>query len=111
MKRVGPHPNRRRKTDDPQWAKFFTDEEKAAAHRQELFDTSLADTTLSVRVVNTLEEEGIEHVRDLVKLDRNELLAIENFGDKTLEDCRAAMDALGVEHPNWKAPSKKRPTH
>jgi DNA-directed RNA polymerase alpha subunit len=108
MKRVGPPEHRRRKREDPQWQQFFTPEEQEAARRQEKLDMSLADTGLSVRIVNNLEDQGIEFVRDLVKLDRNELLAIENFGESTLVECRQAIDKLKIAHPNWSLPAKHR---
>jgi DNA-directed RNA polymerase alpha subunit len=117
VKRVGPLHHRHRKPENPQWAEFFSEEEQEEAHRQDLLDTSLADTSLPTRVINTLESHGIEHVRDLIKLDRKQLLTYENFGDKTLDDCRAAMEQLGIAHPDWsptpkgKSPRKGKTRH
>jgi len=100
---------RTRRPTDPQWSKFFSDEEKAEARQQEILLTSLADTELTVRTVNNLETCGIALVQDLARKEREDLLGIENFGEKTIAECAQVLDALGVTHPNWKPPRKEAP--
>ncbi len=58
-------------------------------------ELSLAETTLIVRTVNCLEEEGIFTVGDLLNCTRERLLAIPNFGGKTLEEVFKALAKLG----------------
>jgi DNA-directed RNA polymerase subunit alpha len=42
-----------------------------------------------------LEEKGIFTVNDLLNCTRDELLAISNFGEKTLEEVYKALEGIG----------------
>ncbi len=109
--RHGPKVHRRRKTEDPHWKAFFSEDSPAdveEARRQEVLDTSLADIGLSVRNANTLEEAGIFSVRDLSKRSRDDLLAIDNVGERTLIECRDALNKLKVPHPNWNRRARRK---
>ncbi len=102
--RYGPRKHRRRESEDPRWKRFFsedTPQQQEEARRQETLDLSLADIGLSVRNVNTLEESGIFSVRDLARLSREDLLSIDNVGERTVTECREAMKRLKISHPNW----------
>ena len=61
----------------------------------ERLDMSTAEIGLSVRTTNCLEERGIFTVQDLLNCTRDDLLSISNFGEKTLEEVYAALDAIG----------------
>jgi len=60
-------------------------EEETRTLREKL-DLSTAEIGLTVRTTNCLEEKGIFSVRDLLNTTRSELLSINNFGEKTLEE-------------------------
>lgn len=50
---------------------------------------------LSIRTVNTLENIGVRTVGDLLNRREAELLAIPNFGMRTLREVREAVRELG----------------
>ncbi len=58
-------------------------------------DLSLAEIGLSVRTTNCLEERGIFTVRDLLQRRPEDLLSINNFGEKTLEEVYRALESVG----------------
>ena len=61
----------------------FENQADSLAARLEM---STAEIGLSVRTTNCLEERGIFTVNDLLHCTREDLLAISNFGEKTLEE-------------------------
>jgi DNA-directed RNA polymerase subunit alpha len=69
-------------------------EEQARVVRERL-EMSTAEIGLSVRTTNCLEEKGIFTVRDLLHCDREDLLSISNFGEKTLEEVYKALEEIG----------------
>jgi DNA-directed RNA polymerase subunit alpha len=58
-------------------------------------EMSTAEIGLSVRTTNCLEERGIFTVADLLNCTREDLLAISNFGEKTLEEVYKALEGIG----------------
>ncbi|MCA9189455.1 MAG: DNA-directed RNA polymerase subunit alpha C-terminal domain-containing protein [Pirellulaceae bacterium] len=72
----------------------------SAADRQtqtleERLQMSTAEIGLTVRTTNCLEERGIFTVEDLLKSTREDLLGIQNFGEKTLEEVYHALEKVG----------------
>jgi len=64
----------------------------------ELYDTPIEQLDLSVRVFNSLKRTGITKVGELLDmLDKGEetMLAIRNFGDKSLQELKAQLEAKG----------------
>ncbi len=61
----------------------------------EKLEMSTAEIGLSVRTTNCLEERGIFTVNDLLHCTREDLLAISNFGEKTLEEVYKALEGVG----------------
>ncbi len=61
----------------------------------ERMDMPIAETGLSVRTVNGLEEHGIFLVRDLLQQSREDLLNFPNFGEKTVADILDKLRDLG----------------
>lgn len=55
----------------------------------------IGELGLSVRTVNALEAKHIETVRDLLNTSRADLLAIKNFGEKSLEEVLQSVEAIG----------------
>ena len=62
-------------------------------------EMSTAEIGLSVRTTNCLEERGIFTVEDLLNCTRDDLLAISNFGEKTLEEVYVALEGIGFFRP------------
>jgi len=73
--------------------------DEAARLRQERLDLSIAEMELTVRTTNCLEETGILTVRDLLNASPKRLLAISNFGEKTLDEVYGALEKLGFYRP------------
>ncbi len=69
------------------------DEERELATKLEL---STAEIGLTVRTTNCLEERGIFTVNDLLHCTREDLLAISNFGEKTLEEVYKSLEGIGL---------------
>ena len=61
----------------------------------EKLEMSTAEIGLSVRTTNCLEERGIFTVNDLLHCTCDDLLAISNFGEKTLEEVYKALEGVG----------------
>jgi DNA-directed RNA polymerase subunit alpha len=64
----------------------------------ELYDTPIEQLDLSVRVFNSLKRTGITKVGELIDmLDKGEdtMLAIRNFGEKSLQELKAQLSAKG----------------
>lgn len=58
---------------------------------------SLEELELPTRVVNALHRGGIETVEELLGADREELMKIKNFGEKSLELVRRKLSEKGVD--------------
>jgi len=80
--------------------------DEAERDRQEKLEMSTAQIGLTVRTTNCLEEKGIFTVRDLLNSNRDELLSISNFGEKTLEEVYQALEKLGFYRPGHSAPAR-----
>jgi DNA-directed RNA polymerase subunit alpha len=64
----------------------------------ELYDTPIEQLDLSVRVFNSLKRTGITKVGELLDmLEKGEdtMLAIRNFGDKSLQELRLQLESKG----------------
>jgi DNA-directed RNA polymerase subunit alpha len=78
--------------------------EEATRSMQQRLDMSTAEIGLTVRTTNCLEERGIFTVRDLLNSTSDDLLAISNFGEKTLEEVYIALEKFGFYRPARKSP-------
>jgi len=63
--------------------------------QQEKLDLSTAEIGLAVRTTNCLEEKGIFTVRHLLETTPEDLLTINNFGGKTLDEVYEALEKIG----------------
>lgn len=90
----GPEKRRRRKSVDSEWLKFMSDDEKEVARIQHLQTTSLADVGLPVRIVNTLENQGVFTVGELTQVTASRLHGIQNLGAITIQRCTRLMNEL-----------------
>ena len=68
--------------------------EPSLAHGMENFP--IEELELGVRSYNCLKRVGIETIGDLTSKSENELVAIPNFGRKSIEEVRAALGAHGL---------------
>jgi DNA-directed RNA polymerase subunit alpha len=79
-----------------------------AKELQRKLEMSTAEIGLSVRTTNCLEERGIFTVADLLNSTPQELLSISNFGEKTLEEVYAALEAIGFKRNVRQSPQAER---
>ena len=84
--------------------------EEEARRLQERLEMSTAEIGLTVRTTNCLEERGIFTVRDLLNCTREDLLAISNFGEKTLEEVYLALETFGFYRSSRPAKSRDSPS-
>ena len=78
--------------------------EEASRDLNEKLELSTAEIGLTVRTTNCLEEKGIFTVQDLLNTNREELLSISNFGEKTLEEVYKALEKIGFFRPGRQLP-------
>lgn len=74
------------------------EEEEEGAIPNELYDTPIEQLDLSVRVFNSLKRTGITKVGEMLDmLERGEetMLAIRNFGEKSLDELKQQLQAKG----------------
>lgn len=105
-----PPPNRRYRVEakPKQDTSSWTPQEIEAANTNIALNTPIAEMPLSVRVVNTFEQYGIIRASDLVRQSYETLMSMENFGEKTMVEVRAAVASLGLPIAQWKKPPKAR---
>jgi len=99
-----PPENRRRRkrpvTDRSSWS----DEDRRLHELKVKLDTPVAEMKLSVRIVNILEEYDVILARDILRQSYEDMMRMENFGDKTFREVKAAIAALGLIPPLWAKP-------
>ena len=74
------------------------DEKEEEMIPNEIYDTPIESLDLSVRVFNSLKRTGITKVGEMLEmLDRGEetMLAIRNFGDKSLDELKQQLRLKG----------------
>jgi len=59
-------------------------------------DKEIEDLDLSVRSYNCLKRAGIHSVRELLKYSEDDLLAIRNFGAKSIEEVKDKLGDMGI---------------
>ncbi|GAB4276657.1 MAG: DNA-directed RNA polymerase subunit alpha [Candidatus Promineifilaceae bacterium] len=78
------------------------EEEEEGAIPNEVYDTPIEQLDLSVRVFNSLKRTGITKVGEMLDmLERGEetMLAIRNFGEKSLDELKSQLRAKGFLGP------------
>ncbi len=100
MERYGP-PKRRRREE------HLNAYDKAEIEGK-VEDTSLVDLGITSRVANSLEERGIYNACQLAGMTLERLREVPNIGEQTITDCRRILDRLGIDHPNWRLPVRKK---
>lgn len=69
---------------------------KEAERLKELVQKNIEDLELSVRATNSLHNENINTIGDLVAKTDEDLLEFKNFGRKSLEEIKAVLGGLGL---------------
>lgn len=96
------HPNHPRallfKKDIDSSKTMFYDEEKAKKKdlKTQMLSTPITDFELSVRSRNCLKKMKIDTLGDLLSTTEAELLAYKNFGETSLREIKAILDAKGL---------------
>ena len=82
---------------------------KESERLKELVHKGLEDLELSVRALNSLHNENIKTIGDLVSKTDEDLLRFKNFGRKSLEEIKAVLEAqglsLGMDVSAYQAPA------
>lgn len=97
-----PPVNRKRREKPPQglYMRAVRKDVKATVETvEEALELPMAETGLPVRMVNMLEGVHILLVKDLIERKVDDLLAIMNFGDKTLKVITQMLEKLKVPIP------------
>lgn len=63
------------------------------------YDRPIEDLDLSVRAYNCLKRSGITKIGQLLEMSEEDLLAVRNFGQKSLDELRVRLEALGYVSP------------
>ncbi|MDR2676665.1 MAG: DNA-directed RNA polymerase subunit alpha [Endomicrobium sp.] len=71
----------------------FSSKEK---NDNEIFKQSINFMNLSTRVLNSLKNANIETVGDLIKLNEIDMMKLDNFGKRSLEEIKNKLDILGL---------------
>ena len=110
-------PSRRRRRRprgeiDPAVMATWTDKQRKQEEMHQALELSLAEAGLPVRVVNTMENNGVLQVKDLLEEDGKDLVEMRNLGEKTVREIIKCIHKLGLETPaSWaEALRKKKPT-
>ncbi len=97
------HPNHKRaslfKKDIDSSKTMFYDEEKERkrSRKNQILETPISDFELSVRSRNCLKKMNINTLGDLLRITETELLSYKNFGETSLREIKAILEAKGLE--------------
>ena len=97
------HPNHKRailfRNDIESSKTMVYDEEteKKKTRKVQILETPISDFELSVRSRNCLKKMDINTLGDLLRTTEVELLAFKNFGETSLREIRAILDAKGLQ--------------
>ncbi|MDR1400725.1 MAG: DNA-directed RNA polymerase subunit alpha [Endomicrobium sp.] len=74
----------------------ITDEKVSEKKDEKIFDQSISVMNLSTRMLNCLKNAGITTIRDIVKLNEENILDFENFGKRSLEEIKDKLEKLNL---------------
>jgi DNA-directed RNA polymerase alpha subunit len=99
LKRFGRQPRPTRRVETRGWDNFFNEEDTQDSSQgpQEI---PLAEAGIAVRMVNILEQNSIFTTTDFAKKTREELIALKNMGESSLDECIKTLEVAGytVKH-------------
>jgi DNA-directed RNA polymerase subunit alpha len=64
------------------------------------YDRPIEDLDLSVRAYNCLKRSGITKIGQLLEMSEEDLLAVRNFGQKSLDELKQRLEAMGYVTPS-----------
>ena len=70
--------------------------QRRAEKKRQLLKLNVAELPIPTRTVNILDEAGVQTVRQLIRLTQEQLLDIESFGERSLEDVYQALADIGL---------------
>ncbi len=73
-----------------------TEEEVKEEKEEEIFFKTIEDLELPARTVNSLRAAGIEYIGELVRMKESDILNTKNFGKKSLEEIKRALEDKGL---------------
>ncbi len=73
----------------------FVEEPEPEPKEESELDKSIDTLELSIRSMNCLKNANIKSLRDLVSRSEKEMVEIRNFGEKSLKEVRAKLEAMG----------------
>jgi DNA-directed RNA polymerase subunit alpha len=76
---------------------YDEDMEKKKTRKLQILETPISDFELSVRSRNCLKKMSINTLGDLLRTSEAELLAFKNFGETSLREIKAILDAKGLQ--------------
>lgn len=62
----------------------------------------LSDLGIEQRNLNEFSDVGIMYAHELAAMTRADIEALDNFGEKALQQCEEALASVGFEHPPWR---------
>lgn len=71
------------------------------------YDRPIEDLDLSVRAYNCLKRSGITKIGQLLEMSEEDLLAVRNFGQKSLDELKQRLEALGYTPRSARAEESK----
>jgi DNA-directed RNA polymerase subunit alpha len=75
---------------------YSPDDEKITVAQRQVMETPISDFELSVRSRNCLKRMNIRTLGDLTRTSEIQLLSSKNFGETSLDEIRAIMNARGL---------------
>lgn len=75
---------------------FLDEDERNRSGRNATMDIPISDFELSVRSRNCLKKMDIKSLGDLLKVTEQELLSFKNFGETSLNEIKALLNAKGL---------------
>jgi DNA-directed RNA polymerase subunit alpha len=76
--------------------RYEEDMEEEDEELKQLLDQSVEIMELSQRASNCLKIANIKTIRDLVSKTEEDLLAVKNFGEKSLEEIKKKLEEMGL---------------
>ncbi|NIM05549.1 MAG: DNA-directed RNA polymerase subunit alpha [Armatimonadetes bacterium] len=90
---------------------FMQQPEEMAAPQEEarprVLDTRVEELDFSVRTFNCLRREGVATVGELIEKTPSDLLAIRNFGKKSLSEVHEKLESMGLALPGGEAVARE----
>ncbi|MCK4628389.1 MAG: tetratricopeptide repeat protein [Sedimentisphaerales bacterium] len=102
MKVLAAYPNHKRarlflKDINSSFTMYYDeDQEKRIDRRNKVLEIPMSDFELSVRSRNCLRKMNIRSLGDLLRVTETELLAYKNFGETSLQEIKAVLNAKGL---------------